>query len=66
MIAAGRGGRIVNIASILGAVASEPGPAAAYAATKGAVVNLTRDLAVHWAPHGILVTALGRRTSPRR
>jgi gluconate 5-dehydrogenase len=59
MIAAGRGGRIINIASILGAVASEPVPAAAYDATKGAVVNLTRDLAVHWAPHGILVNAIG-------
>ena len=59
MIAAGTGGRIINIASILGAVASEPVPAAAYAATKGAVVNLTRDLAVHWAPKGILVNAIG-------
>src|SRR5690606_38026783 len=59
MIAAGTGGRIINIASILGAVASEPAPAAPYAATKGAVVNLTRDLAVHWAPHGILVNAIG-------
>jgi gluconate 5-dehydrogenase len=59
MIAAGTGGRIVNIASILGAVASEPVPAAAYDATKGAVVNLTRDLAVHWASKGILVNAIG-------
>jgi gluconate 5-dehydrogenase len=59
MIAAGTGGRIINIASILGAVASEPVPAAAYNATKGAVVNLTRDLAVHWAPRGILVNAIG-------
>jgi gluconate 5-dehydrogenase len=59
MIAAGSGGRIINIASILGAVASEPVPAAAYAATKGAVVNLTRDLAVHWAPQRILVNAIG-------
>lgn len=59
MIAAGHGGRIINIASILGAVASEPIPAVAYAATKGAVVNLTRDLAAHWAPHGILVNAIG-------
>ena len=59
MIAAGRGGRIINIASILGTVASEPVPAAAYDATKGAVVNLTRDLAVHWAPKGILVNAIG-------
>jgi gluconate 5-dehydrogenase len=59
MIAARTGGRIINIASILGAVASEPVPAAAYDATKGAVVNLTRDLAVHWAPHNILVNAIG-------
>jgi gluconate 5-dehydrogenase len=59
MIAAGTGGRIINIASILGAVASQPGPATAYAATKGAVINLTRDLAVHWAPHGIRVNAIG-------
>lgn len=59
MIAAGSGGRIINVASILGAGASEPFPTAPYAATKGAVVNLTRDLAIHWAPHGILVNALG-------
>ena len=59
MIASGTGGRVINIASILGAVASEPVPAAAYDATKGAVVNLTRDLAVHWAPRGILVNAIG-------
>jgi gluconate 5-dehydrogenase len=59
MIAGGRGGRIVNVASILGAVASQPAPATAYAASKGGVVNLTRDLAVHLAPHGILVNAVG-------
>jgi gluconate 5-dehydrogenase len=59
MIAAGTGGRIINIASILGRVASEPVPTAPYAATKGAVINLTRDLAIHWAPHGILVNAIG-------
>jgi gluconate 5-dehydrogenase len=59
MIATGTDGRIINIASILGAVASQPGSATAYAATKGAVINLTRDLAVHWAPKGIRVNALG-------
>jgi NAD(P)-dependent dehydrogenase (short-subunit alcohol dehydrogenase family) len=59
MIAGGNGGRIINIASILGAVASQPGPATAYAASKGAVINLTRDLAVHWAQYGIRVNALG-------
>ncbi len=59
MIAAGNGGRIINIASILGAGASAPLPTAAYAATKAAVINLTRDLAVHWAKYGILVNAIG-------
>jgi NAD(P)-dependent dehydrogenase (short-subunit alcohol dehydrogenase family) len=59
MIAGGIDGRIINIASILGVVASEPVPAAAYDATKGAVVNLTRDLAVHWAPKRIRVNAIG-------
>lgn len=59
MIASGRGGSIINIASILGAGASEPSAATAYAATKGGVVNLTRDLAVHWAHHGIRVNAIG-------
>jgi gluconate 5-dehydrogenase len=59
MIAAGQGGRIINIASILGAAASQPFPATAYAASKGGVVNLTRDLAVHWASHGITVNAIG-------
>jgi len=31
----------------------------AYSASKGGVVNLTRDLGVHWAPNGIRVNALG-------
>ena len=59
MIAAKNGGSIINIASILGAGASEPSAATAYAATKGGVVNLTRDLAVHWAPYNIRVNAIG-------
>jgi gluconate 5-dehydrogenase len=59
MISAGHGGRVINIASILGAGASEPVPATAYSASKGGVVNLTRDLAVHWATKGILVNAIG-------
>ncbi len=32
---------------------------AVYVATKGAVVSLTRALALEWAPHGIQVNALG-------
>jgi NAD(P)-dependent dehydrogenase (short-subunit alcohol dehydrogenase family) len=49
-------GRIVNIASIGGLVglALEP----AYCASKGAVVNLTRELALDFAPERINVNAI--------
>lgn len=53
---AGQGGSIVNIASILGSRIS--GHVAAYAASKGAVLQLTRALALEWARHGIRVNAL--------
>lgn len=52
----GRGGRILNMASIFGLVAMER--QAAYAASKGAVVQLTRVLALEFAPQNILVNAL--------
>ena len=55
-IDAGRGGRIINLASFAGLVADPM--SAPYAATKGAVVQLTRTCAVEWAPHGILVNAI--------
>src|SRR5881296_4127691 len=50
------GGVIVNTASI-GAVAPRPG-VTAYNATKGAVITLTRGLAVEVAPFGIRVNAV--------
>ncbi len=52
------GGAIVNVASMLGHVASAPIKQAHYVASKGAVVNLTRELAVQWARKGIRVNAL--------
>lgn len=52
-----RSGSIINIASILGLVAGTPIKQAAYCATKGAVVNLTRELAVQWARKGVRVNA---------
>ena len=52
----GEGGAIVNIASILGLRVA--GHVAAYAASKAAVVQLTKALALEWARHGIRVNAL--------
>ena len=57
MLAAGRG-TIVNVASVLGFVASGQIRQAAYAASKGGVVNLTRELAAQWARRGVRVNAL--------
>ena len=51
------GGKVINIASIYGAV-GDVFPASPYYATKGAVINLTRDLAVEWAPFKINVNAI--------
>ncbi|GBD41890.1 2-dehydro-3-deoxy-D-gluconate 5-dehydrogenase [bacterium HR39] len=56
MAAAGRGGSIVNVASIL-AFGTAVG-VAAYAASKAALVHLTREMALEWARHGIRVNAL--------
>lgn len=58
MIAAKKGGRIINIGSIFGTVGSEMG-ASVYHAAKGGVVILTRALACEWAKYGILVNAIG-------
>ena len=51
-------GSIVNIASVLGLVASTPIKQASYTASKGGVVNLTRELACQWARKGVRVNAL--------
>lgn len=57
MIAVGSGS-IVNIASMLGFVGATPVKQAHYCASKGAVVNLTRELALQWARKGVRVNAL--------
>ena len=57
MIATGSGS-IVNVASMLGHVGSTPVKQAHYCASKGAVVNLTRELALQWARKGVRVNAL--------
>jgi gluconate 5-dehydrogenase len=52
-----RGGSIINLASFAGVVADPL--SAPYAASKGAVVQLTRTCAVEWAKHNIRVNAIG-------
>jgi NAD(P)-dependent dehydrogenase (short-subunit alcohol dehydrogenase family) len=56
LIVQGEGGSIVNIGSIAG-LTGLPGNAA-YSASKHAVVGLTRNAAIDYAPHGIRVNAV--------
>lgn len=71
MLEQGRGGSIVQTASIYGVVAADPriyegseylgrgiNTPAAYASSKAAILGLTRHLAAHWGAHGIRVNAL--------
>ena len=51
-------GAIVNVASVLGLVGVGQIPQAGYAASKGGIVNLTRELAAQWAREGIRVNAI--------
>jgi NAD(P)-dependent dehydrogenase (short-subunit alcohol dehydrogenase family) len=51
------GGAIVNLASIMG-FSGGIFPNASYQASKGGVVNLTRALALEWAPDNIRVNAV--------
>jgi NAD(P)-dependent dehydrogenase (short-subunit alcohol dehydrogenase family) len=51
-----RPGTIVNIASMMSQFGS--GTAPSYAASKGAVAQLTKSLAIAWAPDGIRVNAI--------
>ena len=56
MIESGRGGKIVNIASLLSFQGGITVPA--YAASKGGVAQLTKALANEWAKHRINVNAI--------
>ncbi|MBZ9751436.1 SDR family oxidoreductase [Deinococcus sp. HMF7604] len=51
-----RGGAVVNVASVQGLFAEQDN--AAYNASKGGLVNLTRAMALDLAPHGLRVNAV--------
>lgn len=53
----GRGGRIINVASLAGENGGHPG-ALAYGTSKGAIITFTRALARELAPQGITVNAV--------
>ena len=57
MIAAGRGGRILNISSVRANLGINAGYSA-YVAAKGAISSLTRQWATEWAKHDIRVNAI--------
>jgi NAD(P)-dependent dehydrogenase (short-subunit alcohol dehydrogenase family) len=57
MLAAGQGS-VVNIASVLGLVSAGQIPFASYAASKGALISLTRELAAQWGRRGVRVNAI--------
>ena len=58
LMIAGRGGSIVNMASIMGLSGGGLYPNISYKASKGAVVNMTRSLALEWAKSNIRVNAV--------
>ena len=56
LVEAGRPGAIVNVASILGL--RQGAGVSAYATSKAALIQLTKQHALEWARHGIRVNAL--------
>jgi len=54
----GRGASIVNISSVVGLVSTAPIGGAGYAASKAAVIGMTRELAGQWGRRGVRVNAI--------
>lgn len=58
MLAAGKGGRIINIASISAFIANRGIAGRHYETAKAAVLHFTRCAAADWAPQGVTVNAI--------
>lgn len=67
MVARGKGGRVINVASISGMVANRGIGGRSYETSKAAVIQFTRTVAVDWAPHRVTANAIcpgGFMTAP--
>jgi gluconate 5-dehydrogenase len=53
-----RSGRVINVASICGQVATKGIHGRHYETAKAALVGFTRAIAADWAPHGVTVNAI--------
>lgn len=53
-----RGASIINVSSVVGLVSTAPIGGAGYAASKAAVIGVTRELAGQWGRRGVRVNAL--------
>jgi gluconate 5-dehydrogenase len=58
MVRRGQGGRIINMASVSGLVATRGIAGRSYETSKGAVIQFTRAVAADWAPHRVTVNAI--------
>jgi NAD(P)-dependent dehydrogenase (short-subunit alcohol dehydrogenase family) len=69
MVRRGKGGRVINVASISGMIANRGIGGRSYETSKAAVIHFTRATATDWAPHKVTVNAIcpgGFMTEPNQ